>query len=139
MAQDALNRIETCAGDGHQLVAHALEVLADNVEIGVRKKMVNVGHPTGHRILDRDHRIARLARSHRYQHILERWAGDCIEIRIGLAASEMRVGTGLALIGDARADGVSRSRRISSRGPSSAALRRRAAVAGGFRHGHRGR
>ena len=48
------------------------EVLADNVEVGVREKMVNVGDPPSHRILDGNHGVTRLAGSHRMQYILKR-------------------------------------------------------------------
>ena len=60
----------------HQLMAHAQEVLADDVEIGVGQQVMDVGDAAGDRVLDRDHGEARFARLHRLQRVLERRAGD---------------------------------------------------------------
>ena len=89
------------AGRRHQLVAHAQEVLADDVEIGVGQQVMDVGDAAGDRVLDRDHGEARLARLHRLQRVLERRAGDRFEVGKRLAAGEVRVGARLALVDDA--------------------------------------
>ena len=101
---------------GHELVAHAQEVLADDVEIGVRQQVMDVGDAAGDRVLDRDHGVAARrptspprARPRRWRRRRPRRSGK------GLAAGEVRVGAGLALVGDA----VS---------PAPAALRRQSAV-----------
>ncbi len=56
-----------CAGRRHQLVAHAQEVLPDDVEIGVGQQVMDVGDAAGDRVLDGDHGEARFARLHRLQ------------------------------------------------------------------------
>ena len=113
-------------------MSHTQEVLADNVEVGVREKIVNVGDPPCHRILDGNHGVTRLARSHRMQYFLKRWAGERVQIPIGLAAGEVRVGAGFTLIGDTLSRGFRGGRTVSGPSHSSAALRRRAAMAGRF-------
>ena len=62
MAQHALDRREARAGLRHQLMAHAQEVLADDVETRVGQQMVDVGDAARDRVLDRDHRVVRVAR-----------------------------------------------------------------------------
>ena len=89
-------------GVRHQLVAHAQEVLADDVEIGVGQQVMDVGDAAGDRVLDRDHGEARFARLHRLQRVLERRAGDRFQVGERLAAGEVRIGARLALIDDAR-------------------------------------
>ncbi len=132
VAQDALDGLQAGAGRGHQLVAHAQEVLADDVEIGFGQQVVDIGDAARHRVLDGDHGVARLARPDREQRILEGRTGDRLETGISLAAGKMRVGAGLALIDDALGGGL---------GSGCAALRRRAFMAGRWRtvgHGLRG-
>ena len=101
MRQRLLDGLSVAPGQRHQLVAHAQEVLADDVEVGVRQQVMDVGDAAGDRVLDRDHGIARLARLHGGQRVLEGRAGDRLEVGKDLAAGQMRVGAGLALVGDA--------------------------------------
>ena len=61
-------------------MAHAQEVLADDVEIGVGQQVVDVGDAPRDRVLDGDHGKARFARLHRLQRILERWTGDGFQV-----------------------------------------------------------
>ena len=102
VAEHALDGLERRAGRRHQLMAHAQEMLADDVEIGVGQQVMDVGDAAGDRVLDRDHGEPRFARLHRLQRVLERRAGDGLEVGERLAAGEMRIGAGLALIDDAR-------------------------------------
>ena len=76
MAHHAFDRREAGARLGHQLMAHAQEVLGDDVKICVRKQMVDVGNAARDRILDRDHRIARIAVFDRRDGVLECRIGD---------------------------------------------------------------
>ena len=80
--------------------SHALEMLADDVEAGMRQQVMDVGDAAGHRILDRDHGELGLAVLHRGERVLEGRAGQRLHARIGVARGEMRVGAGLALKGD---------------------------------------
>ena len=67
---------ERRAGHGHQLMADAQEVFADDVETGIGQQMMDVGDAAGDRVLDRDHGQSGFARFHRRQRILERRTGD---------------------------------------------------------------
>ena len=67
VAEHALDGLQRCARQRHQLVAHAQEVLADDVEIGVGQQVMDVGDAAGDRVLDRDHGEPRFARLHRLQ------------------------------------------------------------------------
>ena len=42
-------------GSAMQLVVHAQEVLADDVQVRLRQQVVDVGDAAGDRVLDRDH------------------------------------------------------------------------------------
>ena len=55
-----------------QMVLHALEMLADDVEAGIGHQPVDVGDAAGDRVLDRDHGVARAALAHRVERVLER-------------------------------------------------------------------
>ena len=65
------------AGAGHreQVMVHPLEVLADDLEAGMRHQVMDVGDPAGDRVLDRDHRPLGLAVAHRRERLLERSVG----------------------------------------------------------------
>src|SRR4029078_5350766 len=82
-------------------MAHAQEVFANDVEVGVGQQMVDVGDAPRDRVLDGNHGKACFARLHRLQHIFKGWTGNGVQIGEGLAASEVRIGAWLALVGDA--------------------------------------
>ena len=107
VALDLLDRLETGAGHAEQLVVHAHELLADDVQTATRQQVVHVGDPAGDRVVDRDHGVARLPVAHGRERVLERVAGQRDHLGIGLPAGEMRVGSRHALEGD----GVVRDRR----------------------------
>src|SRR6266478_787837 len=62
--------------------------------------MVDVGYPSRHRIIDRDHRERRLALFHRREGILEGAAGYSFGIGIGLNTGNVGISASFALIGD---------------------------------------
>jgi hypothetical protein len=78
----------------------AQEMLADDIEIGGRQEMMNVGDAPRHRIVDGDHREIGVALLDRGKSVLERARGHGFVVRIGFAARNMGVGARLALIGD---------------------------------------
>ena len=83
-----------------ELMMDAQEVLADDVEIGGRHQIMNVGDAAGDRIVDGDHGEHGFAILHRREGVLEGAAGERLMIGIGFQAGNMRVGPRLALIGD---------------------------------------
>ena len=84
----------------HQLVMDGKEVLADDVEVGARQQVVDVGHPARYGIVDGDHRKRRLAFGHGLEGVFESAAGHGLVGRVGFDAGDMRIGTGFALVGD---------------------------------------
>ena len=56
VAEHGLDVADPRPRHAQQMVAHALEVLAVDVQPGLRKHVVDVGDPAGDRVLDRDHR-----------------------------------------------------------------------------------
>ncbi len=68
----------------HELEADRQEVLADDVEAGLRQQVVDVGDAAGERVLDRDHRIAGFTRFHGGDRILERRTRQRLELGIHL-------------------------------------------------------
>ncbi len=89
------------ARDRQQLVTHAQKMFAHDVQARGGQQMVNVCHAPGNGVFDRDHGVADIATFHRRQCVLERGAGHHLAFREHLTASEVRVGAGFALIGDA--------------------------------------
>ena len=85
---------------GHQLVVNGKEVFADDVEVGARQQVMDVGHAARHRIVDGNHGQRRLALGHRLEGILEGAAGHGLIGGIGFDAGDVRIGTGFALVGD---------------------------------------
>ena len=81
-------------------MADALEMLGDDEEAGVGQKVMDIGDAAGDRILDRDHGKPRLATFNGGKRILEGGAGKRLHLGISIAASEMGIRAGLALIGD---------------------------------------
>src|ERR1700676_1500954 len=76
------------------------KILGDDVKPRGRHQMMNVCDAAGDRVLDRNHREIRPARGGGGEAVLEGGAGPRLVIGIGLAASDVRVGAGLALEDD---------------------------------------
>ena len=90
-----------------QLMAHRHEVLANDVQAGMRHQVMDIGNAAGDRVLDRDHGELGVTRRDRREAVLEGGAGHCLGVRIGLADGEVRVGTRLALEHDSGRHGRS--------------------------------
>jgi len=69
-------------------------VLADDVQVGVRQQVVDVGDAAGDRVLDRDHAELGLARRYRGKRVLEGRAGQRLVARIDLGAGEWELAPG---------------------------------------------
>ena len=100
MAAHGADAVERRAGQGQQMVVHPLEMLADDVEARIGHQMVDVGDPSGDRVLDRDHREPRRAVAHRREGVLERGAGQARHLRKNPAAGQVGIGSRRALKGD---------------------------------------
>ena len=73
--------LEPGARHRQQMVVHPLKMLADDVQAAMRHQVVDVGDPSGDRVLDRDHRQLGAALAHRGERILERVsAGSGVEV-----------------------------------------------------------
>ena len=95
-----LMRFQRGAGQRHQAVLDALEMLGDDLEPGVRQQAVQVGDAAGDRILDRDHRQLGLAGLDRGHGRLEGRARQGRHVGKGRTAGHVGVGAGFALEGD---------------------------------------
>ena len=80
----SLDRLQRGAGHAQELVVHAHELLADDVQAAARQQVVDVGDAAGDRVVDRDHGVARLALAHGGEGVLERVAGQGVELGEGL-------------------------------------------------------
>ncbi len=100
VAHNTLDRVERGARFRHQLVMDTQEMFAGDEEIGVRQQMMDVGDAAGVRVFDRDHGAADFARLYGGERVFERRIGNGFEIRKGFGAGQMRIGSGLALVGD---------------------------------------
>jgi len=94
IAAEALQRVDD------ELLPDALEMLADDIELRIRQKMMDVGNAAGDRILDWDHGELRRTSLHRGKRVLEGRAWQRRHVRVGVATGQMRVGAWLALEGD---------------------------------------
>ena len=65
------------------------------------KKMMDIGDPSGHRIIDGDQRQLGLAAFDGGKGVFEGTAGQGFHFRMHKAAGEIGIGAGLALKGDA--------------------------------------
>jgi len=100
VAVDVGDLAELRAFEAHELEVDRQEVLTDDVEARLRQQMVDVGHASGERVLDRNHGVARLARLNGGNGVLEGRAGQGLEAWEDLVAGEMRIGARLALVRD---------------------------------------
>jgi hypothetical protein len=100
MALYRLDRFQRGAGQRHQAVLDALEMLGDDLELGVGQKAVQVGDAAGDRILDRDHRQLGLAGLYRGHGRLEGRARQGRHVGKGRTAGHVGVGASFALEGD---------------------------------------
>ena len=100
VAAHGFDRFDIGVGMAEQLVLDFQKMLADDVEPGFGQQVMDVRHPARQRILDRNHAERRLAAGNRGKGVLERGTGQRLHVRKHLDAGDMRVGTGLALIGD---------------------------------------
>jgi hypothetical protein len=114
MAAHDLDRSERRARQRQQMMVHRLEMLADDEEARIRHQMMDVGDPSGDRVLDRDHAERRLALAHRGERVLELRAGQRFHLRKRMPAGEVGIGAGRALEGEGD---FSFLRRIISRFP----------------------
>jgi len=73
------------------------EVLADDMQLGVRQQVMDVGDAPGDRVLDRDHAELGLAGLDRRQRVLEGRARERLAVGIDLARRDVGIGAGLAL------------------------------------------
>ena len=101
MAFGALDLFQRHAGQGQQVDMHAHESLGNDVQAGVGKQVVNVGHAPESGVFDRQHGKVRLARADGLDRVLEGAAGQGIHVGIGVAAGLVGIGAGLSLKGDA--------------------------------------
>src|SRR4029079_14214076 len=70
MAVHRLQLTEFGAGKRQELLPDALEMLADDIELRIRQKMMDVGNAAGDRILDWDHGELRRTSLHRGKRVL---------------------------------------------------------------------
>ena len=84
MALCRLDVVETRTLDAEKLVVNRQEMLADDMNVGVRQDVVDVGDPAGGRVLDRNHAEVPGAGRERREAILEGRAGDGLAIGIDL-------------------------------------------------------
>ena len=80
-----------------QLVMHRQEMFADDVHVGFRQDVVDVGDAAGRRVLDRNHAEVAGAGGQCRKAVLEGRAGDRLAIGIDLEGGEMGIGARLAL------------------------------------------
>ena len=92
--------VEIGARDRHQLEVDRQEVLADDVQARLRQQVVDVRHPAGDRVVDRDHRQSGPAGGDRLERVLERRTGQLVAAGEHLGARRRRVGTWLTLVCD---------------------------------------
>ncbi len=100
VAVHGLHGLERGAGQRHELVGNPLEMLAHDVQAGIRQEVVHVGDAARDRILHRDHRIARSAVADGGDGVLEGRAGLRHQAFREIIAGDVRVGARLALIGN---------------------------------------
>ena len=100
VALDRLDRLQRGAGQRHQAMLDPLEMLGDDLELGVRQQAVQVGDAAGDRVLDRDDGQLRLAGLDRGHGGLEGRARQGRHVGKGRAAGHVGVGARLALEGD---------------------------------------
>ena len=100
MALDRLDGLERRALGRHQLVLHRQEPLRHDMQPRRRHQMMDIRHPAGHRIVDRNHGERGAPGADRGEGILESRTRQRLHVPIGLAAGDVRIRSGLALIGD---------------------------------------
>ncbi len=89
--------LERRLGQAEQLVPDRHETLAYNVEPAFGDDVMHVGDAAKDGILDRDHRIARLAFAYRGKCVLKACTGQRLLPRKRCARRNVRIGPGFAL------------------------------------------
>ena len=89
------------AGDGEQIDPDTHEGLGDDEKAGFGKQVVDVCHAPESGVLDRQHGEVGLARADRLDGVLEGAAGHGLHLGVSLVAGLVRIGTRLALKGNA--------------------------------------
>ena len=88
------------AGQCHQRVVDAQEVLGHDVQPRAGQEVVDVGDPAGDGVVDRDHRQVGLALVDCGEDVLEGGAGQGLPVRIDLVAGDLGIRPALALEGN---------------------------------------
>ena len=91
---------DAAARQPEQVEADPQVVLADNVQIGLGEQDVDIGNAAGNGILDRNHCQLGLAVFHHGEGIFEAGARNGFHLGETLHAGHVRVGAGLALVGN---------------------------------------
>ncbi len=97
VAFDRLDGLDARPLRRHQLVLHRQKPLADDMQARFGHQMVDVRHPAGHRIVDRDHGKRSPPGPHRSQRVLEGRTRQRLVGRVGFLTGDMGVGARLAL------------------------------------------
>jgi len=89
------------AARGQQMVVHALEMFAHDMQACTRDQMVDFGHAARERVFDRDHAEFRPAAAHGLERFFKARARQRLEIRTSRFAGQMRISARNALECDA--------------------------------------
>src|SRR6202042_3439180 len=100
VAMDGFQVLDPGARDRQQLKVDREKGLAHDVQTGSGQERMDVGDPSGDRVLDRDHGEFGRAVLYGRESILEGRAGQRSEIGKIVGAGDMRIGARFALIGD---------------------------------------
>ena len=101
LAEDALDAVEGRALQAQQLMADAQEMLAHDVQAGIRQQMMDVGDAAHQRILHRNDAEIGVAGFSPPRSRPRRWAWAWLRMRHRLARRQIGIGARLALEGDA--------------------------------------
>ena len=89
-----------CARQCQQMMIDALEMFADNKQIGIRQQVMNIGDPAGHRIIDGNHGKLGPTVKNGGKGIFKSMAWQGFHLRVDGPAGKVRIGPGSALEGD---------------------------------------
>ena len=98
VAVDLGGAFDGAAGDAQQVEVDGQEELAHDLQAGLGEQDVDVRHPAGDRVLDRDHGQIGLTAGHQLEGVLEAGARNAFQLGEHLLARDIGVGAGLTLV-----------------------------------------
>ena len=90
--------LDGAARDAQQVEVNGQKILADDLQPGLGQQHMDIGHPAGNGVFDRDHGQVGGADGHQFKSVFETRAGNALQFGKHLHARNIGVGARFTLV-----------------------------------------